>query len=154
MRSSSKTGRRMKPKSKRATVKPRAARAGGGAASAKDFAGAFAGLRAILAKHAAKLKVTKDLPGNYYLDTEIVRRDGYPIFFGAAIIKKNYVSLHLMPIYVCPELKKTLSPELKKRMQGKACFNFTAPDESLFAELDALAAGSIDKFHQRLAKIF
>lgn len=24
-------------------------------------------------------------------------------------------------------------------MQGKSCFNFTAPDETLFAELDALA---------------
>jgi hypothetical protein len=136
--------------SKKSKSKPKSKRA----AAAQDFAGAFAGLRAILAKHAHKLKVTKDLPDNYYLDTEVVRKDGYPIFFGAAIIKKNYVSLHLMPIYVCPELKKTLSPELKKRMQGKACFNFTAPDEILFAELDALTADSIDRFHTQLAKMF
>jgi hypothetical protein len=140
------------PPSKKAKSKPKPKPKS--AAAAQDFAGAFAGLRAILAKHAHKLKVTKDLPDNYYLDTEVVRKDGYPIFFGAAIIKKNYVSLHLMPIYVCPELKKTISPELQKRMQGKACFNFTAPDKTLFAELDALTANSIDKFHVQLAKMF
>ena len=28
-----------------------------------------------------------------------------------------------------------LSPSLRKRMQGKSCFNFKAPDKALFAEL-------------------
>ena len=28
-----------------------------------------------------------------------------------------------------------MSPALKKRMQGKACFNFTAIDDDLFDEL-------------------
>lgn len=30
------------------------------------------------------------------------------------------------------------SPELKRRMQGKACFNFKAVDPALFKELAAL----------------
>ena len=30
-----------------------------------------------------------------------------------------------MPIYMNPALMKSVSPALKKRMQGKACFNFT-----------------------------
>jgi hypothetical protein len=29
-----------------------------------------------------------------------------------------------------------MSPALKKRMQGKACFNFTAIDRELFEELE------------------
>jgi hypothetical protein len=35
-----------------------------------------------------------------------------------------------------------MSPALKKRMQGKACFNFTAVDEALFKELAALTRRS------------
>ena len=31
-----------------------------------------------------------------------------------------------------------ISPELKKRMQGKSCFNFKDVDEKLFKELAAL----------------
>jgi hypothetical protein len=41
---------------------------------------------------------------------------------------------------------KLMSPELKKRMQGKACFNFTAIDRELFAELSKLTQAGYDKF--------
>lgn len=137
-----------KPKKKSATSPPRAPHK---SAAGHDFPGAFAGLKAILAKHAHKLKVTKDLPDTYYLDTHLIRKkDGYPIFFGAVIIKKNYVSFHFMAFYCMPEMIKNLSPELKKRMQGKACFNFTAPDPVLFAELDAVASKSFDPYHKYL----
>jgi hypothetical protein len=34
-----------------------------------------------------------------------------------------------------PDLLKGISPELRKRMQGKTCWNFTKAEESLFAEL-------------------
>ena len=40
-------------------------------------------------------------------------------------IKKNYVSFHFMPIYIDPTLRESLSPALRKRMQGKGCFNFS-----------------------------
>ena len=33
--------------------------------------------------------------------------------------------LFLMPVYVNPSLLETMSSALRKRMQGKACFNFT-----------------------------
>jgi len=37
-----------------------------------------------------------------------------------------------------PTLQKRISPELRKRMQGKSCFNFTEIDPILFRELAAL----------------
>ena len=43
-----------------------------------------------------------------------------------------------MSVYMDPELMRSMSPELKGRMQGKSCFNFTAVDPKLFAELKAL----------------
>jgi hypothetical protein len=43
-----------------------------------------------------------------------------------------------VPVYAAPELGKNMSPELKRRMQGKSCFNFTTVDETLFRELESL----------------
>lgn len=51
-----------------------------------------------------------------------------------------------MPVPATPGLAESMSPELKKRMQGKACFNFRKVDEALFAELDALTATAIPGF--------
>lgn len=63
-------------------------------------------------------------------------KDG--IWFASTRVGKAYVSYYFMPIYMCDELQRTISPALKKRMQGKACFNFKAPDPALFKELSAL----------------
>jgi hypothetical protein len=72
------------------------------------------------------------------------RPEGF--YFGAVKIGKRYVSFHLMPVYVHPELLDDLSPELRKRMQGKSCFNFTRPDDALFAELARLTAAGFAQF--------
>jgi hypothetical protein len=70
------------------------------------------------------------------------------IYFGAVQIKKNYVSFHLMPVYVNPKLLKGISPDLKKRMQGKSCFNFKKVDETLFKELSNLTKEGFE-FYQK-----
>ena len=48
------------------------------------------------------------------------------------------VSFQLMPLYWEPALAKGISLNLRKRMQGKSCFNFVAPDVALFRELGRL----------------
>ena len=112
-----------------------------------DFQAAFAGLRQILARHAGGLFVARDEPGNYCVETpSSPRPDGRRLMFAAAMVMKNYVSFHLMPVYGCPDMVTKMSPELKKRMQGKACFNFTAPDEELFEELARLTETGLRKF--------
>ena len=64
-------------------------------------------------------------------------------------IKKKYVSFYLMPVYMYPELLEGITPELRKRMQGKSCFNFKRVDESLFEELGALTSRGFEKFKSR-----
>jgi len=71
------------------------------------------------------------------------------MFFGAVVMGKAYVSYHLMALYSCPELVRVISPELKKRMQGKSCFNFKAPDEALFAELGELTRAGLEKYRAK-----
>jgi hypothetical protein len=99
-----------------------------------DFAVVFGRLRDILSEYEPKLKVVHDRPDNYYLDTHTMGSNKRPIFFGGVRIFKGYVSYYLMPVYL-PELQQGMSSALKKRMQGKACFNFTSVDDALFDEL-------------------
>jgi hypothetical protein len=63
-------------------------------------------------------------------------------------IGKSYVGYHLMPVYGNPKLLDGFSKELRKRMQGKSCFNFKAVDEALFAELDELTRQSFIAFRK------
>ena len=116
--------------------------------SAPDFEAAFVALKAVLAKHAKKLTVTDDGPGGYSVSCKspspFPQHKGQPLFFGGVKIGKAYVSFHLMPIYMVPT---KISPALKKRMQGKACFNFkAAPEKELLDELKALTAAALDQF--------
>jgi hypothetical protein len=93
--------------------------------------------------------VTADKPGHYSLNTPYSIIYQKEVFLAAAVINKNYVSYHLMPVYAVPELLEEVSPELKRRMQGKSCFNFKKVDEPLFAELEALTLRGLERFREK-----
>ena len=84
------------------------------------------------------LRVTADSNDNYCLNAGYDEKRKAHIYFGGIQIKKNYVSFHLMPVYVNPTLLRGLSLELKKRMQGKSCFNFKVIEKKLITELSML----------------
>jgi hypothetical protein len=120
--------------------------------SKDDFPALFARLKALLATYAPSLKVVDDTPGKYYLETGYSAQWKKPLFFGSAIVQKNYVSFYLMPVYMFPDLLEGISPALKKRMQGKSCFNFKQVDETLLTELEALTRKGFARFqHEGLA---
>jgi hypothetical protein len=86
--------------------------------------------------------VAKDSPSGMTL--ELPGYEGEPWGFAAGTrLGKRYVSYYLMGVYAAPELMAGMSPELKRRMQGKSCFNFTKIDKALFSELAALTRESI-----------
>ena len=112
------------------------------------FHDTFATLRGVLERSAKGLLVQVDKPGDYQLcSTSKTDRIGRPLFVAAVQTKKNYVSYHLMPIYACPELLKELSPSLRKRMQGKSCFNFTTIEPAHVKELGALTKKGIARMN-------
>ena|SRR5260221_12732590 len=115
-----------------------------------DFQAVFEQLKAILQKTAAqsRLIVKADAAGGYSLDTPYSDKYKKEVFFGAVRINKNYVSYHLMPIYACPDLLDGISPELKKRMQGKSCFNFKSIKPEMLAELDQLTQKGRERFER------
>jgi hypothetical protein len=75
--------------------------------------------------------------------------NGKPSWFGAVTTGKAYVSYHLIAVYAFPDLLNDISPELKKRMQGKSCFNFKAVDEELFKELASLTEASYKRCKEK-----
>ena len=109
----------------------------------------FARLKAILEPLTPPMVVDVDSSEQYALNTS--PSPAYPkgFFFGAVRIGKNYVSYHLMPVYMFPELLDQLSDRLKKRMQGKSCFNFSVYDESMVEELARLTTAGIERFRQK-----
>jgi len=108
----------------------------------------FAALRESLAVHSERLLVTVNKSGGYQLCSRTLKdRTGRPLFVAGIQIKKNYVSYHLLPIYMAPALQKKIPPALKKRMQGKACFNFTAIESQQIKELAALTRRGIEVFN-------
>jgi hypothetical protein len=108
----------------------------------QDPANVYAALHKILAPYAAKLVTKKDDGSELYVDTKHIQKNKKPLFFGAVQVKKSYVSFHLMPVYMQPELLASVSPDLKSRMQGKSCFNFSTVEPALFKELAALTKAS------------
>ena len=103
-----------------------------------DLGSTFASLSKMLRKHTAGFSIKTDEPGNFYVELPESTPKAKPKFFGAVQTKKSYVSYHLMPVYEDPALLNGISDALRHRMQGKSCFNFTADEPLLFAELDAL----------------
>lgn len=110
------------------------------------FPAVFDRLKEIVTPYAPRMGRVKDAPGDYYLEAKHSEKYDKSLMFAAAQVRKNYVSFHLMPVYMRTELLETLSPELKKRMQGKACFNFKAVDDALFAELAGLTERGFECF--------
>jgi hypothetical protein len=111
-------------------------------ARATDLRPVHERLRAILAPYRDRLNVAKESPEGMVL--ELKGYEGKPWGFAAGTrVGKRYVSYYLMGVYDKDGVDATISPELKRRMQGKTCFNFTKVDDDLFRELEDLTAKSI-----------
>ena len=112
----------------------------------------FTRLRSLLEAHAGEFQVAADTDGLYRLEGRVgpatmrawggkARAGTIPVAW--VTIGKAYVSYHLMGVQGNTRLMATVSDELRARMQGKSCFNFTTVDEALFRELARVTAESL-----------
>jgi hypothetical protein len=109
----------------------------------------FKDLRGVMDPCARKLDCTIDNEEELQVYTKYIQENKKPLWFGAVQIRKNYVSYHLLPVYVTPSLLEGISPELKKRMQGKSCFNFTSSAPVLFKELAELTEAGFRDYRRQ-----
>lgn len=115
-------------------------------ADKSEFKQVFAELKSIFTPYAKKMDVAHDTDTYYLLNTRFIMKNKQPLCFGGVRLGKNYVSFYLMSVYASPDFVKNMSPELKKRMQGKSCFNFKQTDQRLFGELKELTRAGAAKF--------
>jgi hypothetical protein len=121
---------------------------------AAESATVFSSLKPLFSKIAKHLALKTDTQTEYALVTKspspFPQHKGNPLDFASLRVGKSYVSLHLMPLYMCPELNQSISPALRKRMQGKTCFNFKGnPDPELVAELKRLTEDGFKQWTER-----
>ena len=121
---------------------------------ADGFPAVFTVLKPVLARYAKRLAVKTDTSIEYTLVTKSAspfkQHKGQPLYFGSIRLGKAYVSFHLLPLYMSPALIKNISPALKKRMQGKACFNFkTEPEPELVAGLKQLTEAAFKQWSEQ-----
>jgi hypothetical protein len=124
------------------------------ASNPSGFDEVFATLKQVFRRHLDRLNVQSDSATEYTLVgrklSPFPQHKGHPMYFGMVRLSKAYVSFHLLPLYMNPSLSGTISPALKMRMQGKACFNFkTVPDADLIAELERLTAAGFQFFDDK-----
>jgi hypothetical protein len=111
-----------------------------------EFDSIFSKLKAIFTPYTKTMDVAQDTANYYLLNTRHIMKNKQPLCFGGVRKGKAYVSFYLMSVYACTDLLKEMSPELKKRMQGKSCFNFKSVDEKLFKELSKLTRAGAARF--------
>lgn len=135
-------------KKKAAPAKKKAAPAKKAAAPAKkvkaakpDLKTVFAALKKQLAVTVPPLTVTKDLPGNFEvtsLKPSTFMGRSYPhMYFGAAVIKSDYVGLYMMYLYADKGQVSKLSPALRKCLKGMSCLHIKTDDPALMKDVSA-----------------
>jgi hypothetical protein len=116
------------------------------------FQSVFARLRELLQAHESDFTIAHDTPKRYGLEAPVgpatvrawggkARKAKIPVAW--VEIRKTYVSYHLMGVNGNARLVASLSKPLRARMQGKACFNFTTVEDTLFQELQTVTAESL-----------
>jgi hypothetical protein len=129
-----------------ALSKPRQAKPGRRAkASTSAYAEVFQELKQLVRARAGFLDVQSDTETEYILTGPMMPRRRKELWFGGVRMGRACVSLHLMPVYMFPDLLEEASASLRARMQGKSCFNFKRVEPELFAELDGLIASCIKR---------
>lgn len=117
-------------------------------AAREDFQGVYERLREMLEPYSESLVMAENGPTSYVLNTKEVEKYKKELLFGSAVVKKNYVSYYLFPVYIFPDLLEGISPGLKRRMQGKSCFNFTKVQEEEMNELQQLTERGYERYRQ------
>jgi hypothetical protein len=113
------------------------------------FEPVYRDLKAILDRHTGDMKGAVDRSGIYTVNGTPADAPDEHVYFGGVRLGKAYVSYYLMPVYMNPRLLEGISPDLRKRMQGKSCFNFRRNDEALLGELERLTERSAGWFREQ-----
>ena len=90
----------------------------------KDFSAVFSALQQMLQPYEEHLSVVPYRPEFYCLQTRKAVHKGKPVWFAAIRMGKNYVSYHLMPVYMNAALQKRIPAGVKETDAGQGLLQF------------------------------
>lgn len=114
-------------------------------ANHEQFTIVFERLKGIMQTYEPDLRINENQAEKYSLPEPFMPQYKKDLWFGKVEIGKRYVSYHLITVYMYPDRLDGISEGLRKRMQGKSCFNFSTVNEPLFGELADLTRRSVDR---------
>lgn len=113
----------------------------------------FEAVRAVLLERVPPLAVGRDAGGR----VEVVapgplvvagrRKDQLQV--AGAAIRARHVAFDFLPVYVEPELRERIAPDLLALLDGKACFHLRAAGEGLLADVAAAVDAGIELYRGR-----
>jgi len=109
----------------------------------------FNRLRKVMAAYEKLLTCTGDNENSYELYTTHIMKNKKPLFFGGVKINKNFVSYHLMGLYVFPEMVEQIDPKLRALLKGKSCFNVKRLDEHLLDQLERITQRCLERYQSQ-----
>ena len=117
-----------------------------------DFSSVFSILKPVLAETCGQLQVKADTAIEYTVLTKssspYPKHKGEPLYFASLRLGKAYVSYHLMPLYMCPELTGKIPAGLKKRMHGNTC-STTELSPEVIVELRGLTDACLESWAKK-----
>lgn len=116
---------------------------------APDLRDTFAALKSVLAKHARHLQAVFDTSDEYTLNTRKPGTDGKPLLFGSVQMRPTHVLYQFPPMQLDPALGAAISPTLRRHLQGKRDFTFTAVEPAQLEELDLLTRAGMASVTRR-----
>ncbi|NVM34422.1 MAG: hypothetical protein HWN81_02425 [Candidatus Lokiarchaeota archaeon] len=120
----------------------------------------FLKLKKILESQSNNLLVKKQYIGSqakqqkpaYHLygnkEVSLFGKKPQPTYIAGVIQQKNYVSFYFSPIYSHPDFFKNISPELKRFLKGKSCFNINKTTPELLKEVEDILKVGINKYKE------
>ena len=94
----------------------------------------------------AKQKPSFHLYGNK--EVSLFGKKPQKTYIAGVIQQKNYVSFYFSPIYSHPDEFVEISPNLKKTLKGKSCFNITKITPQFLEEIEEILKKGIDMYKE------
>lgn len=93
--------------------------------------------------------IRENVPGGYSeeIDDKFLSFKTGKDWYVALANRKNYISLHLLPIYLYPELRAKFDAAAKKPKSGKGCVNFKRAEDLPLAVIAEIISATPAAMH-------
>jgi len=122
-------------------------------AAKQDLSALYDELVSLARPFEKQFAIRQPKPGQYHLwaegEMELNGKSYKEMFFIGIQTNKSAVVIHYLPLYVDPDLKKRIDPDLVKLLKGKSCFHIKKLDDTLKKSITSSFKIGVDFFRKK-----